>query len=42
MWNKIRGNPIFFVIGLVLTAFGGIHFTRTAIIPHLENLIGRL
>jgi hypothetical protein len=42
VWNVVRGNPLFFIVGLILTAFGGIHFTKLAIIPHIQNLLGRL
>jgi hypothetical protein len=42
MWNKIRGNPLFFIIGLILTAFGGINFVKLAILPHIQRLLGAL
>jgi len=42
VWNAIRGNPLFFVIGLILTAFGGIKFVQLAIIPHIQRLLGAL
>lgn len=42
MWNKIRGNPFFFIVGLILLIYGGYNFIRLAILPHIARLTGAL
>jgi hypothetical protein len=41
MWNKIRGNPLFFIGSLILLIYGGFNFIKLAVVPHITNVTSR-
>ena len=36
MLRKIEDSPLFLLAGLALAAWGGFHFYRSAVVPHLQ------